>query len=65
MSFSLNASGHVPAANPAVGTAQDAAATELALYEALRGVLADPRYGVTNSSFGGQHVTGSLHAPDE
>lgn len=39
-------------------------AVEVALYEALKGVLSDPKYGVTNSSFGGSHVTGSLHVPD-
>lgn len=64
MSFSLTASGHVPATAPD-GTVTDQAAAELELYNAVRAVLTDPRYGVTNSSFGGQHVSGSLHLPDE
>ena len=63
MSFSLNASGHVPA-TASDGTPQDPIATELALYEALRAVLANPAYGVGNSAFGGSHVSGSLHLPD-
>lgn len=63
MSWSLNASGHVPATAPD-GTPQDTAATELGLYEALRQVLTDPRYGVVASSFGGSHVSGSLHESD-
>lgn len=63
MSFSLNASGHVPT-QAADGTPQDTAATELELYEALKGVLSDPKYGVAASSFGGSHVSGSLHQPD-
>lgn len=70
MSWSLNASGHVPAvpapdpsADP-VAPAPDAAAVEMELYEALREVLTDPKYGTAASSFGGSHVSGSLHAPD-
>lgn len=63
MSYSLNAAGHIPA-QAADGTAQDAAAAELELYEALKAVLSDPRYGATASSFGGSHVSGSLHQPD-
>jgi hypothetical protein len=63
MSWSLNAAGHI-ASTAADGTPQDAAATELALYEALKAVLADPRYGTSTSSFGGSHVSGSLHLPD-
>jgi hypothetical protein len=72
MSFSGTFAGHVPAApapdpaaDPAtVPAAVDSAAVELELYEALRGVLSDPKYGVGSSSFGGSHVTGSLHQPD-
>jgi hypothetical protein len=68
MSWSLNASGHVPAAaadaDPAAAPPQDAAAAELELYEAVRAVLSDPRYGTAASSFGGSHVSGSLHQPD-
>ena len=60
MSWTLNAAGHVPAPDPA----QDSAAAEMELYEALRAVLADPRYGTATSSFGGSHVSGSLHVPD-
>lgn len=63
MSWTLTASGHVPA-TAADGTPQDAAATELALYEAVKAVLSDPRYGVVASSFGGSHVSGSLHLAD-
>jgi hypothetical protein len=64
MSWSLNAAGHVPAPDPAVTPAADAAAVELELYEALCTVLKDPKYGASSSSFGGSHVTGSLHQPD-
>jgi hypothetical protein len=70
MSWSLNASGHVPAAAPPVDPAEtpapgpDAVATEVELYEALKAVLADPRYGTAASSFGGSHVSGSLHVAD-
>jgi hypothetical protein len=63
VSYSLNAAGHVPP-SAADGTAQDAAAVELALYEALKAILADPRYGTSASSFGGSHVSGSLHLAD-
>jgi hypothetical protein len=63
MSWSLNASGHVPPADPSA-TAADSAATEMELYEALKAVLSDPKYGTAASSFGGSHVSGSLHAPD-
>jgi hypothetical protein len=64
MSWSLNAAGHVPAQDPAAGPAADAAATEMELYEALRAVLSDPRFGTATSSFGGSHVSGSLHQAD-
>jgi hypothetical protein len=72
MSWSLNASGHVPAAAAAdpgdpVAMATpppDAVAVEVQLYEALKAVLADPRYGTAASSFGGSHVSGSLHVAD-
>ena len=71
MSWSLNAAGHVPASAPAdpadpstVPPAADAIATEMELYEALKAVLADPRYGTAASSFGGSHVSGSLHLAD-
>lgn len=63
MSWSLSASGHVPAADPSV-PAPDAIAVEVALYEALKAVLADPQYGTMASSFGGSHVSGSPHQPD-
>jgi hypothetical protein len=63
MSWSLNAAGHVPRPDPAAGPL-DAAAIELELYEALRGVLSDPKYGAASSSFGGSPVTGSLHQAD-
>lgn len=63
MSFTVNAAGHIPPTAPD-GTPQDAAAVELALYEALKAILGDPRYGVTSSSFGGSHVSGSLHESD-
>ncbi|WP_287934234.1 hypothetical protein [Arthrobacter sp.] len=68
MSWSLNAAGHVPApaqsGAPDAAPAPDAAAVEMELYEALRAVLSDPKYGAATSSFGGSHVSGSLHAPD-
>jgi hypothetical protein len=64
MSWSLNAAGHVPAQDPAAGPAADSAAIEMELYEALKAVLADPKYGTASSSFGGSHVSGSLHAAD-
>ena len=64
MSFTASASGHVPA-QAADGTPQDAAALELELYNTLRAVVSNPRYGVTNSSFGGSHVSGSLHLADD
>ena len=70
MSWSLNASGHVPAAVPdpadptTTGPAQDTVAVEVELYEALKAILEDPRYGTAASSFGGSHVSGSLHEPD-
>jgi len=63
MSWSLNASGHVPAPDPS-STPADSAAIEMELYEALKAVLSDPKYGASASSFGGSHVSGSLHAPD-
>lgn len=63
MSYSLNAAGHVPATLPD-GTAQDAAAVELELYEELRAVLEQPKYGCNTSSFGGSHTSGSLHLAD-
>lgn len=62
MSWSLNAAGHVPPPDPA--GVLDAAAVELELYEALSAVLKDPKYGASSSSFGGSHVTGSLHQAD-
>ena len=64
MSWSLNAAGHVPAPDPATGAAADAAGIEMELYEALKAVLSDPKYGTATSSFGGSHVSGSLHQPD-
>jgi|HubBroStandDraft_6_1064221.scaffolds.fasta_scaffold00062_32 hypothetical protein len=64
MSWSLNAAGHVPAQDPSAGPAGDSAAIEMELYEALKTVLSDPKYGASASSFGGSHVSGSLHAPD-
>ena len=71
MSWSLNASGHVPASAPAdpadpaaVPPAPDAVAVEAELYEALKAVLSAPGYGTVASSFGGSHVSGSLHQPD-
>jgi hypothetical protein len=63
VSYSLAASGHIPPAAPD-GTPQDSAAVELRLYDALKAVLSDPAYGVTGSSFGGSHVSGSLHEAD-
>jgi hypothetical protein len=63
MSYTISASGHIPA-TAADGTAQDSAAVELELYEALREVLEDPKYGCATSSFGGSHVSGSLHEAD-
>jgi hypothetical protein len=68
MSWSLNAAGHVPV--PAQSDAPDAPpattamAVEAELYEALKAVLSDPRYGTATSSFGGSHVSGSLHVAD-
>ncbi len=64
MSFTLSAAGHIPLTNPADGSAQDQAAAELALYEEVRAVLAKPQYGVVTSSFGGSHISGSLHEAD-
>lgn len=63
MSWSLNASGHIPAAD-AAGAPQDALALETDLYERLREILADPKYGASGSSFGGSHVSGALHELD-
>jgi len=63
MSFSLTASGHIPSA-AADGTAQDATQVELELYEALKAVLGDPKYGCASSSFSGSHVSGSMHLAD-
>ncbi len=62
MSWSLNAAGQIPAPDPAVSP--DSTAVEVELYEALRAVLTDPKYGTAASSFGGAHVSGSLHQPD-
>jgi hypothetical protein len=64
MSWSLNAAGHVPAPDPSAAPAPDSAAVEMELYEALKAVLEDPKYGTSASSFGGSHVSGSLHQPD-
>ena len=67
MSWSLNASGHVPAADPSADPpvpVPDAVSIEVALYEALKAVLSDPQYGTAASSFGGSHVSGSLHVAD-
>lgn len=64
MSWSLNAAGHVPAADPAAPDSAPQSLVELELYNALRAVLTDPKYGTSASSFGGSHVSGSLHAPD-
>lgn len=71
-SWSLNASGQIPAtmaadtsADPAAEpVAQNVMAVEVALYEALKAILEDPQYGTAASSFGGSHVSGSLHQPD-
>jgi hypothetical protein len=71
-SWSLNASGQIPAtmaadtsADPSAGpVAQNVMATEVELYEALKAILEDPRYGTAASSFGGSHVSGSLHEAD-
>lgn len=63
MSWSLNASGNVPPADPSTG-GPDAVAVEVELYEALKAVLEDPKYGTSASSFGGSHVSGSLHVAD-
>jgi len=72
MSWSLNAAGHVPAttavpateAEPATSTPADSVAVEVELYEALKAVLSDPKYGAVSSAFGGSHVSGSLHVMD-
>jgi hypothetical protein len=67
MSWSLNASGHVPAPEAAAdlpAPVPDAMAVEAELYEALKAVLSDPKYGTATSSFGGSHVSGSLHVAD-
>jgi hypothetical protein len=68
MSWSLNASGSAPPvpppADPAASEAMDAVAIEVALYEELRAVLSKPEYGTAASSFGGSHVSGSLHVAD-
>ena len=65
MSISLNASGHVPATDPAAPDSAPQSLIELELYDALRAVLTNPKYGVVASSFGGSHVSGSLHLPDD
>lgn len=71
VSWSLNAAGHVPPPVPADPASPDAAPppsamdVEVELYEALRAVLADPKYGTAASSFGGSHVSGSLHEADD
>jgi hypothetical protein len=72
MSWSLNAAGHVPATTtvpatdtePATSTPVDSVAVEVELYEALRAILTDPKYGAASSAFGGSHVSGSLHTAD-
>lgn len=68
MSWSLNAAGHVPVPaqsdSPDAAPAPSAMAVEVELYEALKAVLADPKYGTAASSFGGSHVSGSLHVED-
>lgn len=63
MTWSLNASGSVPPQDPAT-PAPDAVAVEVALYEELKAVLSKPEYGTAASSFGGSHVSGSLHVAD-
>jgi hypothetical protein len=71
-SWSLNASGEIPDAAPADPNADPAAepvaqsviSVEVELYEALKAILEDPHYGTAASSFGGSHVSGSLHQPD-
>ena len=68
-SWSLSASGQIPPAAPgadpaAEPVAQNTMAIEVELYEALKAILEDPHYGTAASSFGGSHVSGSLHQPD-
>ena len=63
-SWSLNASGEIPAAADPSVPAPDVVAREVALYEAIKAVLEDPQYGAQASSFMGSHVSGSLHQPD-
>ncbi len=55
MSWTLTASGHVTPGDPA-GPPQDSAAAEMELYEALKAILADPKYGTAASTFSGSHL---------
>jgi hypothetical protein len=70
VSWSLSASGQPPAAappdpaNPDAAPAQTVTELELELTEKLHAILADPKYWVTQSSFDGSHVRGSLHESD-
>ena len=66
-SWSLSASGAIPAMDPAAdpaAPAQDTISVEVELYEALKAVLADPKFGTAASSYSASHVSGSLHEPD-
>src|SRR6266568_2426479 len=55
MSWTLTASGHVTPGDPA-GPPQDSAAADMELYEALKAILADPKYGTAASTFSGSHL---------
>jgi hypothetical protein len=59
MSWSLNASGHVPTPEGAENSAE----VERELHDELRAVLSKPKYGAANSIFAGNHVQGEPHKP--
>lgn len=65
MTWSLSASGHVPASTDPAKPDPDALTVETEFYTALRAIFTDPKYGAQASTFSGQHVSGSLHLPDE
>lgn len=58
MTWSLNAAGH----SPAPEGANDWAEVEQELHDELAAVLSKPKYGTSQSRFGGNHVSNeSLH----
>jgi hypothetical protein len=57
MTWTISASGHTPATSED----PDWHRTEFELVTALAAVLANPKYGTSVSSFGGNHVSGEIH----